>query len=387
MLDAPLLSAEEAQAIDAARNALRRAVMLLPYLQPLARHVRIVPEARTPSAAVFASGRLAFRPAWFLGLGQADQVFVAAHQLLHLALGSHERCVGPAARIVNIAEDFAINDLLRTVLDIEVPSGGLDCPGMACFPAARIVDAVTARHGKGEILAEDAWSQPAVAPERGEAAPFDVLDALTERLWFPDDEPAARARAGAAIAAAARHSVALGVFHERVRPPMEAASMLRRIFDERFEADWQWALQRWLQEAAPPVRGFSRRSRRQGETAEFVLRGRRNAGWVLDLVLDTAAPPEPFLAALQRVGDPVGIDAIRIRRCGAGAGRPELVPLDELPYHPGRGGRGRLPAVLQALAQDRSAAAALVITDGEEDQSAGSLPCPVLWIVTGDAPA
>jgi len=393
VIEAPFLAPDEAEAVDAAQEALQGAALLLPYLRPLASIVRVAPETRTASAAVFASGRLVVNPAWFLALSASDRLFVAAHQLLHLALRDHERCRGAEARLQNIAADYAINDMLRDALALDVPAGGLDCPGMASFPLDKLVAALRARHARGEVLADEAWSEAPTAPEMSASGPLDLLDTLTERLWFPEQETADRSRQAAAIEEAARRAVELGVLRERmdhseIAPSVaisEAETVLQRALDSRFGRDWKWALQHWLEEAAPASRGFTRRSRRQGERADAVLRGRGHAGWILDLVLDTTGPIDRFMSALQEIGPAAGIEAVRLRHCRSASGA-DLVALDELGYAAPRG-RGPVWPLLCRLGADSEVGAALVISDGEDDPAAEAMPFPVLWIFTSDAPA
>jgi hypothetical protein len=388
--EAPLYSQEEAEAVDGFGDALWRASRLLPDLRPLVRLVRPVPDGRVASAAVFASGLVLVNPGWFLALRPADRIFVAAHQLMHLALGSHERCTGADARISNIADDYVVNDLLRWAMRLDVPAGGLDCFGMASYPVEKIVSALRDRHAQGEAFADDPWSEPPVANGLSETAPIDVFDSLVERLWFPEEEAGERNDGAVAVAAAARQAVELGVLRERLdlsAPTQDAESALRRALGARLAADWRWALQRWLEDAAPPARGFGRRSRRQCADDGFVLRGTRRAGWMLDLFIDTAAPVTTFLGAVREIGSVIGIDAVRLHDCGRQS-TVRIVPLESLDPDGARGGRGHLQQALNRLAGAEGVTAALVISAHDEDPAAAALPFPVLWIChSGDDPA
>jgi len=368
--DAPLFSAEEAEAVDAVGEAVWQAARLLPYLKPLARLVHAAPDARVASAAIFASGRLLVNPGWFLGLSAPDRIFVAAHEMLHLALQSHERCAGPDGRIANIADEYVINDLLRDQLGLDVPPGGFDCLGMASFPTEKIVAALQARRAKGEELADDPWSAPPADNGLPDTAPLDVFDALVERLWFPEEDGPARERATASVALGARRAMELGLVRERLdvlggEPP--AGSALQRTLDEQLSPGWKGALHRWLEEAAPAKR-----------------RGRRHrADWVLDVLVDTTAPVDAFLDAIRAIGAVIGIDSLRLHY-----GRfMEILPLEALDDHAVPAGRLDIVQALDRLAADPSVAAALVISAADEDPSAGRLPYPVLWIchASGDA--
>jgi predicted metal-dependent peptidase len=78
--------------------------------------------AACPSAGIFASGRLLVNPDWFEELAFPDQVFVMAHELLHLALQSHERSIGTDPARFNIAHDCIINDVLVEALGRPIPA-------------------------------------------------------------------------------------------------------------------------------------------------------------------------------------------------------------------------------------------------------------------------
>jgi len=132
---------------QAARAGLESTAMMLPHLSGLAHLVKVSATARIPTAAVFPSGRIVVNPKWFLSLPMPDQVFVLAHEVLHLALRTHERCEGSDARLFNIAHDYIINDMLRESLDCPVPAQGLDMPGAAKRSAEEIVADLKANAG------------------------------------------------------------------------------------------------------------------------------------------------------------------------------------------------------------------------------------------------
>ena len=62
----------------------------LPHLAGLAAAVRINLDDRLPTMGIFASGRLVANPAFTARLSNDDLVFVLAHELLHLALRTHQ---------------------------------------------------------------------------------------------------------------------------------------------------------------------------------------------------------------------------------------------------------------------------------------------------------
>lgn len=383
MNDAPLVAPE---AVDAARAALREAGIVLPHLAGLAGLVRVAPDARVASAAVFASGRLVVNPAWLLALQPDERRFVAAHALLHLALASHARCVGSESDLANIAEDYIINDLLRGFLGGEVPAGGLDCVGIATLAAERLVGELRRRRMKGEVLPGAPWSAPPGGEAIAEAAPFDVFDALVERRWFPDEDASERARRARRIAAAACDAVALGVWRDALaggvpEPAGTHAAILRARHDTRFLPAWEGALQHWLEAAAPAVRSFARRSRHDEDASPLVRAGRIRRGWTLDIVLDTEGRGEEILSAVKALAPCVGLAQIRLHSGGVPNLGERLVAIEDWDPAASGGGCGNLVPVLRRLEAEGAATGVLVVTDGGEESIAPP-PYPMLWAYT-----
>src|SRR4051812_48845666 len=114
------------QKVDAAAARARALVCAtLPHLAGLAYLVRVEPDIRVGTAGVFPSGRLVVNPTWFLGLGAREGAFVLAHELLHLALRSHQRGGEDKAQRFNAAHDYIINDILEEAFGMPPPGGGL----------------------------------------------------------------------------------------------------------------------------------------------------------------------------------------------------------------------------------------------------------------------
>lgn len=285
---------------DAMEAALRSASMLVPHLSGLARLVRIIAEQRVRTAGIFASGRLAVNPQWFLGLPQPARIFVAAHELLHLALRTHERRGDSDPQLFNIAHDYIINDMLRTALGMEVPAEGLDWPGAASLSAEKIYAELQSRQIRGQKLRTHAWGGSAVPalgalgeamaraglPLSGPMADLDapVMDALDdaiERRWYPDARDV-QSRKREALTAEGDRAVALGVWRDRTEKALTSAlsisagrdDILVETLESRLRPPWDLALQRWLEDVAPGPRSFGRASRRQGKRTDVVLAGR-----------------------------------------------------------------------------------------------------------------
>ena len=93
-------------------RALRMVTVPLPHLAGLAAAVRINLDDRLPTMGIFASGRLVANPAFTARLSNDDLVFVLAHELLHLALRTHDRARGSGRLEFDYAHDYIINDML-----------------------------------------------------------------------------------------------------------------------------------------------------------------------------------------------------------------------------------------------------------------------------------
>src|SRR5262245_2170061 len=112
------------------RRGLRMVTVPLPHLAGLAAAVRVTLDDRVPTMGIFASGRLVANPAFTAGLSAEDLLFVLAHELLHLALRTHDRAKGSGQLEFNYAHDYIINDMLRHALGVRtIPANGLDMPG------------------------------------------------------------------------------------------------------------------------------------------------------------------------------------------------------------------------------------------------------------------
>ncbi len=172
-----------------------------PHLAGLAAAVRVALDDGVPTMGVFASGRLVANRGFTMRLSDADLRFVLAHELLHLALRTHDRAVGSRRLEFNFAHDYIINDMLRDALGLSaIPAGGLDMPGARHRSAEEIVLEMR-RNGSSHSARTQVFEGVIVTIEQamgqgGEDA-GDVLDAARERRMFPGDaeEQEARARA------------------------------------------------------------------------------------------------------------------------------------------------------------------------------------------------
>jgi predicted metal-dependent peptidase len=426
--------ADGRDALERIHRALRLVTVPFPYLAGLAAAARVALDARVPTMGVFASGRMVANAAFVARLSDADLRFVVAHELMHLALRTHQRALGADRMQFNVAHDYIINDLLRAELGVaHVPAGGLDMPGARLRSAEAILlelrraapppdaggrarvrvwsaagsaagrGAPGERCGRGGPPADRAagartddggTSEPRAADGGDRAADDgDVLADATEREWFGDDATEQRARARAAEEAARRGAElarALGRLPGAVLTQMGlGAGGLCAEVDARRGA-WRvparLALQRGLEAASIGPRTFERPSRRAYAVPDAVLAGRRRDSVLLNLVLDTSGSMTDALpAALGAIADAcdaLGIDAVRLVQCDAEVARDELLEPHALARMriDGFGGSDLSPA-LRRLAQDPTVHAVAVLTDGDVLLPAEPLPFDLTWLL------
>ena len=299
-------------AVRACQEALRRVCVLLPHLAGLARQVRLQADGRVATIGVFASGRLVLNPEFILALAPLDQVFVLAHELLHLALDTHGRGQGSNAQAVNIAHDLIINDILEEALRREPPAGGLRRCGARQMALETLLADLRTRplprdswqwggsrrpppaHGAlGQALLERARDeiqrgQPAPpfralaglhlpASDAQDAKPppedgpsLDVLSNTQERQWYPEARPRTIARQRVAIRAAAAKANSLCRLFDTL-DQLEATSWGNQAGDYQATMDalrhaypppWELALQHRFDAQTATARSFARPSRR-----------------------------------------------------------------------------------------------------------------------------
>ena len=366
----------------------------LPHLAGLAAAVRVDLDDRVPTMGIFASGRLVANPAFTARLSGDDLVFVLAHELLHLALRTHDRARGSGRLEFNYAHDYIINDMLRHALGVTaIPAGGLDMPGAREKSAEEIVlemrrtsNAASSRTQVWEGMVTTLDQVLGAARQAAPGSMGDVLDALREHEMFPDDgaDQAKRARA---IRDLATRSMALAKAVGTMRGRgAEAGSSQQKVKALRgiYRTPWQLALQIWLEGVAPGERTFTRASRRGSDRCDVVMPGRKRYSWMLNVVLDTSASMSdeiPFaLGAIADFSDVTGVDEIRLVQCDTVVTSDEVLSPSELAdYHvSGYGGSDLTPA-LMALAEDPRVTAAVVITDGDIGYPSEPVPYAVLW--------
>jgi predicted metal-dependent peptidase len=384
---------EERATLERIARGLRMTTVALPHLAGLAAATRVALDERIPTMGVFASGRLVANPQFVRRLKENELVFVLAHELLHLALRTHDRAKGSDRLQFNYAHDYIINDILRTELGFTaIPANGLDMPGARARSAEEILLEMRRNDSqtKSRVFEGEATSTRRMfgAGEPHDEA-GDVLGEKLERDMFPDDAAGREAHAEKMRELAAK-ALGLAAAMGRLRglrgsDPGATRQMVAALRDV-YRPPWELALQRWLESVAPGERTFARPARRTAPQADVVLPGRRREGWMLNVVLDTSgsmtAEIPRALGAIAGFCDAVAVDQVRLLQCDADVTADEMLSPLELAQREiaGYGGSDLSPALLR-LADEPHVRAAVVITDGDIAYPPEPMPYNVLWVL------
>lgn len=401
------LDAHDLRQLRRIERGLKLLTVPMPYLAGLAAALKFSLDDRIPTMGVFASGRMIANPKFAAKLKDNELIFVLAHELLHLALRTHDRARGSHHLEFNYAHDYIINDILRHELGFTtVPAGGLDMPGAREKGAEEIVlemrrnaeqmksktqvfdgqeTTVRRMFGKGGGQGEPEGQQP----DAGDEDAGDVLDEKREREMFPEDAANAQAEAEKMREAAAKAlalAKAIGAVKGMRGFGGGGQTAMVTALRGLYRTHWQIVLQRWMESVAPGERTFSRPSRRQVERADVVLPGRRRQGWILNVVLDTSGSMNEeiprALGAIADFCDAVAVDQVRLLQCDTGVTADDTIePSDLARYRvTGYGGSDLSPAMLR-LSEDPGVRAVAIITDGDIAFPAQAMPYDVLWVL------
>jgi predicted metal-dependent peptidase len=382
--------------LDRIERGLRMVTVPFPHLAGLVAAARVALDERMPTIAVFASGRLSANPRFVGSLKDNELVFVLAHEMLHLALRTHDRAKGAGRLEFNYAHDYIINDILRTELGMPVPAGGLDMPGAREKSAEEIV--LEMRRNQHAEAKTSVWQGEATTAGRlfgggrsaGEGTDAgDVLSASAEAELYPEDVADAarrveRVREAAAKALGLARAMGLAKGMRGTDPGTASQNVL--ALRGLYHTPWELALQRWIESVAPGDRTFNRPSRREPERTDVVLPGRRREGWILNVVLDTSGSMTDeiprVLGTLTEFCDAVGVDRVRLVQCDAAVTSDEMLEPQQLGERriEGYGGSDLSPA-LRHLAADQHVRAVVAVTDGEIAYPAEPMPYELLWLV------
>ena len=422
--------------------ALSLVCIQLPHLSGLANVVRIVYDERIETAGIFASGRLLINAVWFKQFNLKEQAFILAHELLHLALQTHQRAGEHNTRLFNIAHDYIINDMLSEELQQTVPANGLCLRGARYRSVERLVLDLDEEQSystwstphtswRGDSEAMDDWSgvpqaadlnsskassasltalasalasagianaAPAEEPsaeQMEKSVQSDVLPAELEREWFPESINKEEQIIAGRVQEVAANAASLEAFHEEVKTFFAVQqgnepgrnSIALAALRSLYRPAWELALQRWMEATAPGARTYMRASRRGGDRTDIVLAGRKREGWTLNIVLDTSGSMYDELArvlgAIASFCESVNVDSVRLLQCDVEVTEDAMVTPEQLNNYriTGLGGSDMSPAMLR-LADDPEVEAVIVLTDGLIYHPPQAMPYNVLWVLT-----
>lgn len=361
-----------------------------PYLSGLAAVVDIRLDRRIETAAATASGKILIGKKFYEELSLRDLAIILAHELLHLFRQTHSRSEGHHdSKLVNIADDFIINDIIRekldydwntgTVLDIGLHWGEFkislrslplknaateySLEEMVVFLGERRRDKLPEKSWKtgavpatyandktnisslGSALAEAGLLPPDSrhsSDETGiwEDIELDILSAEMERRLFPDENPGALERRAAEIRELAKESAANGVLLEQLGQffghstgygsSSSYNTMLQDMLKGVYRTPWESALQRWLDSTAPGDRSWARPSRRGDFRTDVVLPGRKREGRILHLLLDTSGSMTwglpRALGAIASFCEANHVDTVHLAQCDTEIRKDEYIP-------------------------------------------------------------
>ena len=380
-------------------KGLRMVTVPFPHLSGLVAAARVSIDERVPTVGVFASGRMVVNPAFVAKLKDNELVFVLAHEMLHLALRTHDRARGSDHVQFNYAHDYIINDMLRAELGFQhIPAGGLDMPGASDKSAEQILLEMRKNAAQmqsktrvfdGESITLRRLFQPGGDSHSAGDDAGDVLGSSLEKQLFPHEvaEQGAQAEAMKELAAKALSlAKAMGAMKGMRGLGAGTESQTVNALRGLYRTPWEVALQRWLESVAPGERTFTRPSRRGEACVDGVLPGRRREGWMLNIVLDTSASMgdelSRALGAIADFCDAVGVDQVRLLQCDTAVTADDCIDPAQLAHFQisGYGGSDLSPAMTH-FADDPAVRAAIVITDGDIDYPRDAPPFQVLWVL------
>ncbi len=408
-----------------ATRALRLVSANLPHLAGLCHSVRVKVTKKYPVAAIGASGLMLVNPRIFSETPLPDLVFVVAHELMHLALDTFGRGGNADPKLVNVAHDFVINDILSVELGRPVPLGGLARHGARQESLEALVTALARsgatgnpsgcwslerkkkpkkKKGPKSAMTEELEKAGLLPPEPDEpdepgddedCSGGDTLSNDEEAELEPHMGPKERGAMRERVRREAVKAVSLKELREQIEKHSDprhgpgadggATQTLMEAVATAYQPPWQLALQHWLDAVTPGPRSFARPSRRGADRADgVILPGRKREGWALHVVMDTSGSMvntlPRILGLLASFCEGAGVNQVHILQCDVGVTADEWLDPAELAAYKitGFGGSDMSPA-MDALSEDAEVNAVLVLTDGYISYPAEEPPYAVLW--------
>ncbi len=348
----------------ALKTALHNVRMRLPYLGQLSFDICGIVDNRIKTAGITQDGRLFVNPHWFAPLTTDEALYIAAHEIWHLMLRSHDRASRWDARLVNIAHDWIINDILTDELDMPPPRNGLYLKGASEYSAEQLVRWL--KNGKmpeftlrptdltifqdafikAGLVNEDALAHRAFFP----LAPSDVLSRADIIRIFGHNIPIRLdTRGNWKVKRGVKQAFSWRGFDLPRQDKTANFSMAPARYYDRLDTSiqaeysghimpFELALQSGLDQTRQPRRSYARASRRQASVDNIILAGRQSDPGSLIIVLDVSASMNfilpKLLGSIKLSAESCGLDYIRIIEVSMVVTHDQTIHISELEdYH------------------------------------------------------
>lgn len=421
--------------LELTKRALHLVRLQVPYLAGLTHHIELNPTHRVDTAGIFASGRLVFNPDWLDQFSLEDITFIIAHEIMHLALRSHQRVGNLDPELFNITHDFIINDMLKKTLEREeVPAGGLDWKkeygayySIENKSAEELIRFVKDALQKGDMNDRIFRNHWVLDPSKADLLPntdladqlkqllpnkpinlnevdvisigSDILGNELERHLFPEAKSAVIAEKQQIIYEKISEVLSLKLGMERAEDLYNVKAQQRHDPQNHYHYEstyasiralhkppWEVALQQWVEFTQRTGKTYARPSRR-GQYRDLVRPGYKREGNTLHIVIDTSGSMSSTLGKVLGViasfCDALSIPQVHIIQCDTGVTSDAWYVPEELDNFQvkGLGGSDMSPG-MHRLANDPQVTHAIVITDGWISYPLSPMPYEVLWVLT-----
>lgn len=416
------------ETLQLAKRALHLVRLHIPYLAELTHHIELIETRKVDTAGIFASGRLVFNPDWLDELSLEDITFVIAHEVMHLALRSHQRVGNTDRELFNVSHDFIINEMLKKMLNRHnVPAGGLDweyeygyyhkLEDQPVEVLMRFIKDALSKGQMGQKIFRKHWKTnefdqdiipntpfadqfEKLLPQNEDFKPSidllkitsDILDAEAERQLFPELDNRQIAKKQQIIYQQISKALSTKLIIENVNKiqgigtaPGEYAHDYQAI-KALHQPPWEVALQQWMEFTQRTGRTYARPSRR-GQFSNLVRAGYKREGNTLHIVIDTSGSMAGVLGKVLGViasfCELLFIPQVHIIQCDTEVSEDDWFSPDELLNFQvkGFGGSDMSPGMYR-LGEDSQVEYALVITDGFIYYPKYAMPYEVLWVLT-----
>lgn len=415
-------------------KAMHMVRLTVPFLSELTEDLELKPSKEVKTAGIFASGRLVYNPDWISNLTIQECAFVLAHEVMHLALQSHDRARAGDEALFNITHDFLINDFLKESFGLSItPVDGLDweiefkgyypLQGKSAEELLKfIIDALESGQLSRNIF-QLHWNRdlsfdgekpnlplenklralfPEINPQPIQVADTlqsmdgidtDVLDEELEELFFPNKSKNNQRKRQSLIKklginALSNHMV-MEAAESLFRPMGSEPGNVSRWYESlqtAYQVNWEAALQRWMESVNRMGHSYARPSRR-GQFSDFVLPGHLREGRTLNIIMDTSASMSSTLSnvlgAISYSCHQHQVDQVRILQCDTVTTCDNWYSLEDLSNFEAFGfGGSDMSDAMYRLASDLEVQYAIIITDGCIGLPEESMPYEVLWVLT-----